>query len=370
MINLIKKLLKCLGIDKFMSRSNRKPSFLQNKTRVLFIIKERSVYNTKTKAYGLFNSCKFVANKLRENGIYAQVEQVVDNNEIDKVVAKHKPTHCFIEAIWVVPSKFEILSKLHPSVKWYIRLHSMIPFLSSEGMAFEWINEYLGLRNKRIDISISCNNKVLYQNLKNIYGNYISYTPNIYCPEDIIQKEICLHNYSREIDIGCFGALRVLKNHTQQAIWAIDFANDINKKLNFHVNLSEHEQREAGPVLRNLRAIFKNTRHELVEHQWYEHKDFIEVVKTMDLGMQISFSETFNITAADFVYAEVPIVVSNEIKFVDERCRVDTSSHKKVQEALHNAYCHKNIVKSNKKLLIEHNKDASAQWLEFLKEHS
>ena len=109
--------------------------------KVLFIIKERKVYGTKTVSYGLVNSCEFVANALHKCGIRAKVVQVIDNNGIDKEVHEYKPTHCFIEALWVTPSKFEILAKLHPKVKWNVRIHSMIPFLVSEGMSFEWINE-------------------------------------------------------------------------------------------------------------------------------------------------------------------------------------------------------------------------------------
>lgn len=334
-----------------------------NNYRFLFIIKERSVYGTKTKAYGLFNSCKFVCNKLNKIGMEANVIQVVDNNCIDKYVTEYKPTHCFIEALWVVPSKFEVLAKLHPNVKWVIRLHSMVPFLTSEGMAFEWLNEYMELRKKGINISISCNNQEMHEQLSQIY-DAVSYTPNIYEPDYECSKK----NNSKEIlDIGCFGALRVLKNHTQQALWAIEFANKLGKKMNFHINVSEHEQREGGPVLRNLRAIFKNTQHSLVEHLWYEHKDFLELVSTMDMGMQISYTETFNVVAADFVYCGVPIVVSKDIKFVHPNCSVSPSNDKQIESAMKHAFYSRDITKDNKKLLEDHNRMAFQQWLDFIK---
>ncbi len=363
------KIIIILVVLYFLLRSqsmkkNKKPQINKNH-RVLFIIKERNVYGSLTKAYGLFNSCNFVANKLRELGIEAKVVQVVDNNCIDREVSLFKPTHCFIEAIWVVPSKFEILSQLHPNVKWHVRLHSMVPFLSSEGMAFEWINEYYDLRKKNIDISISCNNKKLFEDLKDIYLGAVSYTPNIYYPEySSPEKEI--DRKDTIIDVGCFGALRVLKNHTQQAIWAMDFAESLNKTLKFHINISEHEQREAGPILRNLRALFKNTKHTLVEHPWYSHDQFIEVVKSMDIGMQISFTETFNVTAADFVYCGVPIVVSKEIKFVNPDCRVDPSSQNQVMSALRHAFFDKKITRENKQFLEQHNEEAIDAWVEFL----
>jgi hypothetical protein len=73
------------------------------------------------------------------NGVDSTIIEVIDNNGIDREVTKYKPTHVIIEALWVIPSKFEILTKLHPNVKWIIRLHSEIPFLANEGIAMEWM---------------------------------------------------------------------------------------------------------------------------------------------------------------------------------------------------------------------------------------
>ena len=338
--------------------------------KVLFIIKERKVYGTKTKCYGLFNSCEFVSRKLNELGIQAKTVQVIDNNCIDKHVAEFKPTHCFIEALWVVPEKFKILSKLHPKVHWMIRLHSMVPFLSSEGMAFEWIEEYLKLRSSGIDISISCNNIDLYEDLKSLYGAGISYSPNIYYPDDN-RKGSEIFDFKKspnELHVGCFGALRVLKNHTQQALWAMDFANKENKILKLHVNVSEHEQKEAGVVLRNMRAIFADTKHVLVEHPWYSHEDFLNLVRMMDVGMQVSFTETFNIVSADFVACGIPIVVSDEITFINPLCKGTATDKESVMSALW--WCSKarklGLTKWNKCLLNLHNSGATAQWIEIL----
>lgn len=372
MLNLISKIT--LFLQKIyiymISLSNLWCSNKFKQQNLLFIIKERKAYNTKTKAYGLYNSCEFVARKMREEGHIANTVQVIDNNCIDKYVSLYKPTHCFIEALWVVPSKFEVLAKLHPKVKWIIRLHSMVPFLTSEGMAFEWLNEYMELRKKGIDISISCNNDKAYEDLKEIYKNNISYTPNIYYPDHYIEKTINFNipQNDKEINIGCFGALRVLKNHSQQAIWAIEFANEIGKTLNFHINISEHEQKEAGPILRNLRAIFKNTKHKLVEHPWYNHTDFLGLVKKMDIGLQVSFTETFNITAADFVYLNIPIVVSTEIDFVQEQYRVNPTNKEEFLHALERAYygAMHGAQYDNFKLLRNHNHKSTKTWLKLL----
>jgi hypothetical protein len=337
--------------------------------RVLFVIKERKVYGIKSACYGLVNSCQFVANALKKEGIEAKVVQVVDNNGIDREVYNYKPTHCFIEALWVVPSKFKELAPLHPKVKWIIRLHSMVPFLVSEGMSFDWINEYKKLKKENnINIEVSCNNADLLEDLNCVYDD-ISYTPNIYQP-DYTKQGDCIQVDDRKnvLNIGCFGALRLLKNHAQQAFYAMEFANRLGKNLHFHVNVSEHENNETSPVLKNLYAIFKDTPHKLVEHTWMPHEDFIQLVKQMDLGMQLTFTETFNIVAADFVGMNVPIVVSKEIDFINPLARVDISNRKEIMRAMYIAYYGKkiNLQKWNSILLSNHNSMAKKQWINVL----
>ena len=84
---------------------------------------------------------------LLSNGIESHLEVVADYNKIDRQCWLYKPTHCIIEAIWVVPQKFRDLQRLHPNVKWVVRVHSEMPFLAGEGQAMEWIADYSGFKN-------------------------------------------------------------------------------------------------------------------------------------------------------------------------------------------------------------------------------
>jgi hypothetical protein len=113
-------------------------------SRVLFILKRRPDFDAKEHTHvglstGLYNSAKFMNDMLLEQGIESHLEVVEDYNRIDKYVTQYRPTHCIIEAVWVVPQKFVILQKLHPNVKWIIRVHSEMPFLAGEGQAIDWI---------------------------------------------------------------------------------------------------------------------------------------------------------------------------------------------------------------------------------------
>jgi len=120
--------------------------------KILIILKRRHDYNHEKHininiSTGLYNSAYFVNEMLNNYGLDSTIVVVVDNNCIDREVSKYKPTHVIIEALWVVPSKFHVLQNLHPNVKWIIRLHSEIPFLANEGMAFDWIGDYMAYDN-------------------------------------------------------------------------------------------------------------------------------------------------------------------------------------------------------------------------------
>ena len=341
---------------------------MPHKSKILFILKDRILYGqSRLCSYGLVNACTFVANALNQNGIEAKIVTVPDNNSIDREVFQYKPTHVIIEALWVVPEKFKILAKLHPYVHWIIRLHSAIPFLAIEGNAIEWINQYLELQKSGIKISVACN-KV--ENVKefNLLYSGISYLPNIYYPlEEVIPHNKTDHEY---INIGCFGALRPLKNTLQQAIWALEFVKKHNKKLNFHINHSQHESSTTDPIYRNLNSLFNSLpEHKLTNHHWVSHSEFLKIVNQMDLGMQLSYTETFNIVAADFVYCNVPIIVSEEIDWLFPMYRAEPSNPRQVLDRMEFAYKGRehNKQRINLDYLKNYNEKAAQVWLEYFK---
>jgi len=300
--------------------------------KILFICKKRHYMKTddgikgKLTSSGLLNSAGFVVDMLNRNGIDSKLVDVVDNNCIDREVTQYKPTHVIIEALWVVPEKFKILTKLHPKVKWIIRLHSNIPFLSNEGIAFKWLSEYIKYKN----VYLGSNTRQTVDALEEMLNTKVFYLPNYYTIKERKHKD----SNSRFLDIGCFGAIRPLKNQLIQAVAAIEYANENDKILRFHMNGDRIEGR-GEPVLENIKALFAaNPKHELILHPWLNHKEFLDLVSKMDLGMQVSFSETFNIVAADFVNCNVPVVVSPEIEWVSAIFKCPPTEKKKIKRTI------------------------------------
>jgi hypothetical protein len=118
----------------------------------------------------------FVAQALKSAGLYVDQVEVQDNNDIDREVTRFKPDICIVEALWVVPEKFDVLKRLHPKVRWFIHMHSGLPFLALEGIAMEWLKGY-SARN----IGILANSKDTFDAFQVIAPkDLVSFLPNIY----------------------------------------------------------------------------------------------------------------------------------------------------------------------------------------------
>ena len=267
------------------------------------------------------------------------LEVAIDNNCIDRLINLHNPTHVIIEALWVVPSKFSVLCKLHPNVKWIIRLHSEMPFMAGEGMAMDWLGDYAKFKN----ITIACNAPRMLQEIQLFLGkDKVIYLPNFY-PQKYKTKEFDRNKYW--IDIGCFGAVRPLKNHLVQAFAAVDFAEKIGKQLKFHINAGRIEM-QGGPVQHNLQGLFQHLHergHELINHQWTPREEFLVLCSQMDIGLQCSFSETFNIVGADLISQGVPLVGSNEIPWSTKFGNAIPTDSESISDILLRTYKNPNI---------------------------
>ena len=195
----------------------------------------------------------------------------------------------------------------------------------------------------------------------------VPYLPNYYpIPEHIPIKRI--DPASDTVNVGCFGAIRPLKNQLLQAIAAIKFAERINKKLKFHINSTRIEM-NGSSILKNLECMFsKYDNYELVEQPWRPHYAFKELMATMDILAQVSFSETFNIVAADAVVLGVPVVTSNEIAWSSKLFQANPTNSNSIAETMERAYSTKLAFPSyNPSLsgLKKYDRKSEKIWLEY-----
>ena len=348
--------------------------------KVLFILKRREDYNATVHTKiglttGLYNSANFMSDMLNTIGVEAKTVVVKDNNDIDREVNLYKPTHCIIEAVWVVPYKFQVLQKLHPNVKWIIRIHSEMPFMANEGMAMGWFGDYISFKN----VILAPNAPRMFRELRSFFliknpellnkiHEKLIYLPNYYPQEYKTAKNI---NFDKDyIDFGCFGAIRPLKNHLLQALASIEYADSIDKKAHFHINSGRIEMK-GEPVLNNLRGLFEHVYdrgHQLITHQWRDREGFLSLCREMDIGLQVSISETFNIVAADLITQGVPVVTSNEIPWASNYFNANPVDSLNIKNCIHKAYSTPKFnVALNKFYLYRYTNNTKSIWKTYFK---
>jgi hypothetical protein len=147
--------------------------------RIQFILKKNETYGFThycRRSSGLWNSVSYITDALRECGFSVDQVEVLDNNDIDRNVTRFKPAVCIIEALWVVPEKFDVLKKLHPHVDWFVHMHSGLAFLSLDGIAVSWIKGYA-----ERGVGILANSKDTFEAFHSIVPEYLLYfLPNVY----------------------------------------------------------------------------------------------------------------------------------------------------------------------------------------------
>jgi hypothetical protein len=127
---------------------------------------------------GLCNSVQFITQMIahRFGDCTLDLAHVIDGHGIDREVTRFRPDIVIIEAIWVPPYKFHELTRLHPKVNWVIRLHSEVPFLANEGIAMDWLCQYL----EHPRVRIAANSERMARELGLILEHSVIHLPNCY----------------------------------------------------------------------------------------------------------------------------------------------------------------------------------------------
>ena len=222
----------------------------------------------------------------------------------------------------MTPTKMAELQKLWPKVKWTVRVHSEIPFLSNEGNAIAWIAAYW---SQGVEVAFNSDETALDFGILEC----VSFLPNFYP----LRKPRPSRPSSDCLNVGCFGAIRPLKNQLIQAFAAIQYAKEIGRRLVFHMNGSRIEQNGSNN-LKNISALLEATGQTLELHPWLTHDEFLELISEMDLCLQVSLSESFNITSADAVSMGVPLVGSDAIEWLPKRSRSKVNSAWSIVQAM------------------------------------
>lgn len=321
----------------------------------LFICKRFQSYGAYNQGHNsLKTATTFIVDMLRHEGHKVRLAEAIDQNSIQTLIFEHRPSTVILEALWVTPNKMEELQKLNPKVRFVVRINSNPCFLAVEGIGFLWISEFMAL-----GVDIAYNSSQAQADMS-IFGESI-YLPNYY-PMRNLRHECQPHD--GHVNIGCFGAMRILKNQSEQAIAAARYANWVGKTLHFHMN-DAPDGVEANAIKKSVRAIVETLGGKLILHPWLHHEEFLELVERMDICMQVSITESMNITVADAISLGIPAVGSDAIQWLPQRSKAKFDSVQSIFETM--LLADRTGVQMNHAALDEYLRHSVIVWNEFLR---
>ena len=339
--------------------NHRKPHVL------IFYKSKSSGPHNSYQAGGLSANAHHSVAVLNKMGVKAEAHSVRDYHDLDSqlhhINHKHPVTNVIIEAVWVTAFQLERLGFLYPEIDFVVRAHSKAAFIVSEAEAVDLLREIIELHKKHPKLHFSSNNHEFAKSLAEVYGNCL-YLPNLYDMKDLHKQDHC-HDI---LKIGSYGASRLLKLHTSAALAALQVAKEMNKQLEFYINV---DATPGGQSVRNtIRNMYKNLDWaKLIEIPWEKPKDFQYSIGHLDLLYQLSATESYCLTAADAIDAGVPVVVGPAIEWIDKKYQAlidDTTNaaHLGVKVIKD----HHRVVKEQKKMLKKFVTEAEEVWAKYL----
>jgi glycosyltransferase involved in cell wall biosynthesis len=331
--------------------------------KLLFILKEGTSYGDapyggSMRNNGLYNSAKLVVDMLNKEGVESTLIQVVDSDSVDAAIKKYQPTNVVLEALWVEPKNLQKLQDLNPTVNFLVRIHSETAFLVQEIIAIDWIKQYINQ-----GVTVGFNSLRTAEIMSDLYpGELVVFSPDYFK----ITRRSRVPNVGEVLNIGCFGALRQMKNQLNQAIAAIEYGRQVGKPVNFHINTSFHGDTTGAAILSNLRALFAGSSNTLVEHPWLSEADFAAILGKMDVAMQVSLSESFNLVAAEATDLRVPIVVSREIIWAHDNLKAAPADVDDIVDKLTTAIADPRLVEESIEGIRKYSDISKKVWRNFI----
>lgn len=248
---------------------------------------------------------------LRKHGV--DVEVVPCRHNVDLVDAirdsKRPVTHVIISAPWLSAFDLNAMLEAFPKIQFSVIAHSNVGFLQADPAGVRLLRQYVALSQEHKNFRVGGNSKRFVRWFSEAYDVNGLLLPNLY----EVHNRTKIWNGVGPIQIGTFGAIRPQKNVMTAAAAAILIGKKLELPVEF--NLSTGREDGGGGVI--LNAVRQMTGHlpgfHLVERHWTDWHDFRRVVRQMDLMIQVSYTESFNMVTADGVAEGIPSVVSSAI---------------------------------------------------------
>lgn len=310
---------------------------------------------------------------LQAKGIYCDVWGILNLNDLKAKIALartepsnvHPLTHIVISAPFLAAEDMQDIAILNPSLDFAVVSHSNIGFLSADPGAFKLIREYMNVEAQVPNFHLAGNSPRLGKWVEAAYHMPCWTLPNLYYLDKTTTKCHRPRFSGDMLRVGCFGAQRVLKNILSAGAAALQIASALRVDLEFWISGGRVE----GP--QNTRAsldqMYCGLRHaKVVENNWEAWSQFRQTVRHMDLMIQVSYTESFNVVTADGVAGGVPSVVSSAIEWAPDSWKAEADDPNDIARVGEALLTSRTAPEDGLNALTNHNEKGFAEWINYL----
>jgi hypothetical protein len=274
---------------------------------------------------------------------------------------EHSLTHVVISAPWLSLLDMESLIAAYPDTQFVIESHSNVGFLQADPLGMRRLREALELSEIYSNLKVAGNSKRFVSWMRLVYDDRVVLLPNLYPLADVMEKD----RDTSILKIGVFGAVRPLKNFMTAAAAALAIHKILGTPLELH--MSTGGEGDGGDVTRSIDAMCKDLPDvKVIRHIWRPWSEFINTIAKMDLLLQPSFTESFNMITADGIFVGVPSVVSNAITWAPESWKADSDDALDIAKTGVSLLQDSKAVKEGIKAIEWQNKEGVRHWLNYL----
>lgn len=311
------------------------------------------------------NNCKV----LNEMGIRCRAVPVERAEDIARFIDQ-TVTHVVVQAIWVPVTLFAELTWQFPDTQFSATCHSNVGFLQAEPRAITLFKEYLNLERETVNFHAAGNSHRFCRTIEEAFTEPCTYLPNMYW---LHHKHGESRRPWREIGgtlrIGIFGAPRVQKNMLSGIMASVEIASNMGAFTEIYISSGRED---GGPQRANaIRQGCKNVvaglpNIKLIEAPWSNWTQFLKLVGHMNMLIQVSYSESFNIVTADGCAEGVPSVVSSAITWAPQSWMAEVDDSSDIARAGCQILNDPMSAIHGFKHLKRHNKQSEHAWLSYL----
>ena len=302
---------------------------------------------------------------LTRAGLITDVWPTVDAADLRRQLkANPDVTHVVISAPWIPTLELQKLTTEFPRVRLAMNCHSNVGFLQADANGVRLFGGAMEVQRGSANFHLAGNSRKFADWAGETFGSPLTYLPNLYFLEDGIQpRRPPFHGDL--LRVGAFGATRPLKNLMSAAGAALTISRVLGVDLELWINSGRDEG--GGGILRAIEEMYAITRHAtIVKAGWSSWHDHRKTVARMNLLINCSYTESFNMVTADGVAEGVPSVVSDAIYWAPEYWRAPVDDVLRIARVGRHLLFDPLAPRDGLQALMKHNGEGIGAWKGFL----